>query len=52
MTEKAEIFYKCKHCPCCFLTKEDLEAHLRVFGDRPHLNVWKELHWRVDHAEI
>jgi hypothetical protein len=44
------FFYKCRWCPCHFCTRADLERHLETFGDRPHYDVWRELHWRVENS--
>ena len=49
LTEQLKpLSYPCRWCPCVFSTKADLERHLEVFGDRPHLGEWRALHRRYD----
>jgi uncharacterized C2H2 Zn-finger protein len=34
-----ERFCRCPFCPCVFITKDDLEKHMKTFG------TYKERHW-------
>ena len=33
--------FKCPYCPCVFVTKHDLDLHLKAFGDVSHLRLWR-----------
>jgi hypothetical protein len=45
-------FCKCPFCPCCFLTREDLERHMAAFGNNreEHSEDYRRIHGRVEHG--
>ena len=45
-------FYKCPHCACTFLTKADLQKHMRHFGDakQEHEDRYRQIHGRIEHG--
>ena len=45
-------YYKCPHCACIFLTKADLEKHMKCFGDgkADHASFYQKTHGRIEHG--
>jgi len=45
-------YYKCLNCPCIFLTKADLEKHMKCFGDdkEQHASNYQRTHGRIEHG--
>jgi len=44
--------YRCAHCACIFLTKADLEKHMKCFGDNKaeHASIYQRTHGRIEHG--
>jgi len=44
--------YKCPNCACIFLTKADLEKHMKCFGDSKaeHASYYQRTHGRIEHG--
>jgi uncharacterized C2H2 Zn-finger protein len=51
-TKHAERFYKCPFCSCVFITKNDLEKHMKAFGTvkGQHLDEYRRCHGRAEYA--
>lgn len=43
---------KCPFCPCCFLTRHDLERHMAAFGNNreEHSEDYRRTHDRVEYG--
>ncbi|MGD0645384.1 MAG: hypothetical protein ABSA75_10810 [Candidatus Bathyarchaeia archaeon] len=46
------VFYKCPHCTCTFLTKADLQKHISQFGNakEEHEFSYRRIHGRLEHG--
>lgn len=53
MEEKpGEHFFRCPFCSCVFLTKADLERHMKAFGTvrEQHLDEYRRCHGRAEYS--
>jgi len=53
MEEKpGERFFRCPFCSCVFLTKADLEKHMKAFGAEKerHLDEFRRCHSRAEYT--
>jgi uncharacterized C2H2 Zn-finger protein len=51
MEEKpGERFFRCPFCSCVFLTKDDLEKHMKAFGSEKerHIDEFHRCHSRAE----
>lgn len=42
------VWYPCQWCPATFLTKHDLNSHLKAFGKSAHADTVRRLHEKVE----
>jgi hypothetical protein len=44
MSSGSHVIFKCPYCPCMFSSQQDLDSHLKRFGNYDHLDLWRCVH--------
>ena len=44
MDSDSSTFFKCPYCPCMFSSQQDLDLHLKRFGNYAHRDLWYCVH--------